>query len=100
MHVECDSQIFRFLLVQDFEHNIQETIDRVRVESFRIGQVRHSVERTVQYAVAVDQNNFFSHFISVSFSLRHAAEGTNHNITISFSFALIQYTLKVMFFKG
>ena len=38
MHIKCHRQIFWFFLIQYFEHNIQETIYRIRMKSFRICQ--------------------------------------------------------------
>ena len=61
MHVKCHRQIFWFFLIQYFEHNIQETIYRIRVKSFRICQIRHAIKCPVQYAVSIDQYNLLSH---------------------------------------
>ncbi len=56
MHVKCYGQIIGPLLLQNLEHNIQKSKNRIGMQPLRIGQVRHAVERPVQNAVPVDQD--------------------------------------------
>ena len=63
MHVKCHRQIFRLLFIQDLKHNIQESVYRIRMKTFRIRQIRHPVKRAVQDTVSVYQYDFFSHQI-------------------------------------
>lgn len=59
MHVKSHRQIFRLFLLQNLEHDIQEAIYRIGMEPLGIAQIRHTIERSVQYAVPVNQNHFF-----------------------------------------
>ena len=61
MHVKSHRQIFRLFLLQNLEHDIQEAIYRIGMEPLGIAQIRHTIERSVQYAVPVNQNHFFTH---------------------------------------
>ena len=61
MHIESDGQIVRFLLIKDFEHDIKKAVDCASVHARGICKVRHSVERSVQNTVSVNQDKFFTH---------------------------------------
>ena len=56
VQVESHRKVICLLFVQDLEHDIQEAVDSVGVESGGIGQRRSSVESAEQNAVAVDQD--------------------------------------------
>lgn len=53
------------VLIQNFKHNIQKTINGICVQSLCITQIRHSVECPVQYTVSVDQYQFLTHTLSI-----------------------------------
>ena len=61
MYIKCHRQEFRLFFLQYFKHNIQEAIYRIGMKPLRITQIRHTIERSVQYAVPVNQNHFFTH---------------------------------------
>src|SRR5699024_5904310 len=60
MKIESHCEIIRFLFLQDPEQNVQKAVNRPRMFSLRVGKIRKPVERPVQYAVSVDQQNFFT----------------------------------------
>ena len=55
MHIEGHGQMIRLLLIQHLQKDIQETIDRVRMQSLRIRQLRDPVKRPGHDAVSIDQ---------------------------------------------
>ena len=61
MNIKCYRQIFRLFFLQDFKHDIQETINRICMESLCICQIRKSIKCPVQNTVSVNQYNFSSH---------------------------------------
>ncbi len=54
MHVKGHRQIIRMFLLQDLEHNVQKTKDRIGMQPFGVAQIRHAVKGSVQYAVSVN----------------------------------------------
>ena len=61
MHIEGHCQITRHLFLQYFKHDIQKTVDRIGMKSLGVTQIRHTIERPVQYAVPVNQYKLFAH---------------------------------------
>ena len=55
MHIEGHRQMIRLLLIQHLQKDIQETIDRVRMQPLRIRQLRDPVKRPGHDAVSIDQ---------------------------------------------
>ena len=55
MHIEGHRQMIRLLLIQHLQKDIQETIDRVCMQSLRIRQLRNPVKRPGHDAVSIDQ---------------------------------------------
>ena len=55
MHIEGHRQMIRLLLIQHLQKDIQETIDRVRMQPLRIRQLRDPIKRPGHDAVSIDQ---------------------------------------------
>ena len=55
VHIEGHRQMIRLLLIQHLQKDIQETIDRIRVQPLRIRQLRDPVKRPGHDAVSIDQ---------------------------------------------
>ena len=53
MHIKSHGQIIRFFLFQNLEHNVQKTMNRIRMKSLAVGQIGHAVKSSVQDAVSI-----------------------------------------------
>ena len=69
LDVEGHRQIIRLFLIQHLEKCIQKTKNGVRVKALGIRQIRHAVERPVDNAVSVHQQNFLAHNFSISVTI-------------------------------
>ena len=61
MYIKGHSKISRILFLQNLKHNVKKAINCVGVKPLRITQIRHTIERAVQYAVPVNQYQLFAH---------------------------------------
>ena len=67
VYVKCHSQIFRLLLLQYLQHNVEEAVDGICVEPLGVSQIRESEKCPVQYTVSINQYYLFSHSFSPFF---------------------------------
>ena len=66
MNIKCNRKIIRFFLFQYFQHDIQETIHCIRMEAFRIGQIRNAEKCPAQNTVSIYQYDLFAHALRSS----------------------------------
>ena len=59
--IKSHQNILRSLLLQEFQKNVQKSIDGIGMQPVAISQIRHTVKSPVDNTVAVDQHDFIRH---------------------------------------